>query len=449
MGLQNIEKTTFLYRILYRLTQFYFHLFYRRFIILGRGNIPRNAQLIFASNHQNALMDALALLFGYGKPVVFLARADIFKKKAIARILYFLKILPVFRPRDGAETMNQNYETFARTAGVLKAGVPIAILPEGTHSPIKKLQTLKKGICRIAFQTAELESFSSDIQIVPAGIDYTSYTRAGTSLLLIYGKPISVAEFYPLYRENPRRAISLLRDKLAEAIKPLMIHVENETYFGLYSNLLRINATLSANTGESRTGRIRQFESDREFIERLDHAAQQDMELLPRLQELGRQYFDLIEKYGIRDRFFGKNRPSVLKWFLKVLLSVVLLPVHLAGMFFNYIPYKIPEILSGKVKDRQFVSSVNYGASFVTYLLWYILTFALVTGLSGSWILALAAGATGALSGLFAFYHYRHLKRLAGEFRFIRLQSDARRFGELSGLRDSILSILKKEEVVR
>ncbi|HOI87678.1 MAG TPA: 1-acyl-sn-glycerol-3-phosphate acyltransferase [Lentimicrobium sp.] len=448
MGLQNIEKTTILYRILYRLTQFYFHLFYRRFIILGRENIPRNAQLIFASNHQNALMDALALLYGYGKPVVFLARADIFKKKTIARILYFLKILPVFRPRDGAETMNQNYETFARTSRVLKSGLPIAILPEGTHSPIKKLQTLKKGICRIAFQTAESESFTSDIQIVPAGIDYTSYTRAGTSLLLIYGRPVSVSEFYPLYRENPQRAIGLLRDKLAEAIRSLMIHVENEEYFDVYSNLLRINNTLHGNVQKSRQGRIRQFEYDRTFIKNLNEAALKNADLLPRLQELSKPYFDLIGKYGIRDRFFGKNRPCLLNWFLKILLSVVLLPVHLAGMVFNYIPYKLPSFLSGKVKDKQFVSSVNYAASFVTYLLWYLLAFFLIAGLSGNWLIALTAVAAGGLSGLFAFYHYLHLKGLAGEFRFIRLRSDAGRYGELAGLRDAILSILKKEKVI-
>ena len=39
------------------------NVFYRKVIILGRENINPDHHLIFAPNHQNALMDALAVLF--------------------------------------------------------------------------------------------------------------------------------------------------------------------------------------------------------------------------------------------------------------------------------------------------------------------------------------------------------------------------------------------------
>ena len=59
-------------------------------------------------------MDALAVLFTHNGQPVFLARADIFKKKMIAAILYFLKILPVYRIRDGFSSLKANDEIFLR-----------------------------------------------------------------------------------------------------------------------------------------------------------------------------------------------------------------------------------------------------------------------------------------------------------------------------------------------
>ena len=57
-------------------------------------------------------MDPLAVMFSINKQIVFLARADIFKNKIAAKFLHFLKILPVFRIRDGKENLNNNDLTF-------------------------------------------------------------------------------------------------------------------------------------------------------------------------------------------------------------------------------------------------------------------------------------------------------------------------------------------------
>ncbi|MBK6965724.1 MAG: hypothetical protein IPH20_17820 [Bacteroidales bacterium] len=87
---------------------------------------------------------------------------------------------------------------------MLQSGVPLGILPEGTHTDIKHLQTLKKGICRIAFQAAETSGFGINIHIVPVGIDYAHYQNAGTHLLLNYGTPVEVGAYHELYNENPQ-----------------------------------------------------------------------------------------------------------------------------------------------------------------------------------------------------------------------------------------------------
>ena len=154
MGKQDIEKYSAGYALLKTIAGFWHNnVFYRRVIVLGSENINPNDHLIFAPNHQNALMDALAVLFTHKGQPVFLARADIFKKKVIAGILYFLKILPVYRLRDGFSSVKGNDEIFLKTIDVLKNRNGVVILPEGDHAGFRRLRQLKKGICRVAFQS--------------------------------------------------------------------------------------------------------------------------------------------------------------------------------------------------------------------------------------------------------------------------------------------------------
>ncbi|HOW31024.1 MAG TPA: 1-acyl-sn-glycerol-3-phosphate acyltransferase, partial [Bacteroidales bacterium] len=159
MNETRIYRPSIGYYLLYFYSYLYYHIFYRWVTINGRENIPHNTPIIFAANHQNALMDALAMLYARKGKVVFLARADIFKSKFVASLLHFLKIMPVYRMRDGYEALGQNEETFDNAANVLKHNTPIAMLPEGNHAGFKRLRPLKKGICRIAFMAEERSQF--------------------------------------------------------------------------------------------------------------------------------------------------------------------------------------------------------------------------------------------------------------------------------------------------
>lgn len=419
MGLNTIHKTPIHYRILFFTARFFYGLFYRRFIIVDKENVPVGQQVIFASNHQNALMDALAMLYAHGKPVVFLARADIFKKAMVARILYFLKILPVFRPRDGSDSMGQNYETFRRTSTVLKSGTPIAILPEGTHSSIKRLQPLKKGICRIAFLTAESEDFTSEIMIVPIGIDYSNYIHAGTDLLLIYGKPIPVSEYYELYRENPQKAIVQLRDRLALAIHSLMIDVRTDQHYTTWMRLAQMIET-PANM-PAVEARLSRFYKTRDLIQQLDSTLAQEPDRLQQAEQQTEAYFSALSQHGLREKLFQQKSYGLVRLLGAFLLSLVIMPVHLVGMLFNYLPYKIPVLLSQKAADKQFLSSLHYGYGLVFFLLWYITAFIVLLSFGISLSITLLTLVLLASSGLVAFYHYIHLLRLRGKFRLWKL----------------------------
>ncbi len=189
MGKENIEKYSKGYSLIKKTVGFWHdNVFYRKVIVLGRDNIKSEKPIIFAPNHQNALMDALAVLFALKGQPVFLARADVFKNKIIAKILYYLKMLPVYRIRDGFRSVTGNDAIFDKTIDVLKNKRGLVILPEGNHEGHRRLRQLKKGICRVAFQADEASGFNLNIQIMPVGIEFSHYTRYRQVLTVILWK---------------------------------------------------------------------------------------------------------------------------------------------------------------------------------------------------------------------------------------------------------------------
>ena len=436
--MQNIEKTNLLYRLLYRTASLYFHLFYRKVTVLGRENIPENVPLIFAANHQNALMDALAILFAARRPVVFLARADIFKNPRIAGLLYFLKILPVFRIRDGIESMGNNNLIFTKTVKVLQSGLPIGILPEGTHTHIKRLQTLKKGICRIAFMAAESTDYALDINIVPVGLDYTNYQNAGTHLIVNFGKPMSVAAYYSQYRENPQKAITQLRDDLAGRIRAVMIHVEDEQHHDMLQSLNAMIMRSWLQEHSLKDTRINRFRSSMAVLEQLENGLKTNA-LDPESTAADlKAYQELLRKFRIRDEQVeteSKPLPLLLSW----LAWVLVLPIHVSGMILNWLPYKIPVLFSAKIKDPQFVSSVNYGLSLFVYLFWYLILLIVALLLPCSMAVTLPLIVASPFAGLFAFYNYLFYKKLLARSRqYLLKRFRPEQFRKLTSLRNSL-----------
>lgn len=107
------------YRILLPLVNWMFRHSYRHIKYVGEENIPTDGAVIFAPNHTNALQDALAVLSINSERKVFVARADIFRKPLFAKILGWLKIMPIRRMRDGASEVLQNDEMVERAIDTL------------------------------------------------------------------------------------------------------------------------------------------------------------------------------------------------------------------------------------------------------------------------------------------------------------------------------------------
>lgn len=190
-----IQDNDKLYSFLRPWTDWVFKRSYRRFQIVGRDRIPTDGAIIFAPNHTNALCDALAVLCIDHSRKVFVARADIFKNPKHAKLLTWLKIMPIRRMRDGVDEVLHNDETNEKAIATLRDKVPFCILPEGTHHPKHTLLPLQKGIFRIALTANERFGEEMPIYIVPVGVEYGDYWHLWDTLTVNIGDPINITEY--------------------------------------------------------------------------------------------------------------------------------------------------------------------------------------------------------------------------------------------------------------
>jgi len=413
MGKENIEKYSARYALLKSVAGFWHNnVFYRKVIVLGRENINPNDPLIFAPNHQNALMDALAVLFTHKGQPIFLARADIFKKRAIAAILYFLKILPVYRIRDGFSSLKGNDEIFLKTIDVLKNKNGLVILPEGDHAGFRRLRQLKKGICRVAFQSDEATGFTLKIKIIPVALEFSNYSRFRQVLTVEYGKPIEVSEYFELYKVSPERALNELRSRLSDEMKGIMIHIESEEDYEAIDELRSmINGRFSDDIKFPKLFR------DRILVNKMKALKCTDPDRYARICSLSLDIKKKSKELKTDYRLLEK-RKHPLGWLLAGIIGVIVtFPIFIYGNIFNLTFLEIPNLQIRKIKDPQFHSSIRYGISLALAFVFLPIYLILSLFIFSSWWLGLLIFFTLPLSGLFAWNYYLQFHRIIGGFR--------------------------------
>ena len=140
--------------------------------------------LLIAANHPNSFLDAIILASLFKQPIYSLARGDVFKKPWAARLLYSLKIYPVYRTSEGVENMEHNYSTFDACREIFKKNGIVLIFSEGRCVNEWHFRPLKKGTARLALSSWEQ---GIDLKILPTGINYSNFYSYDKNMHILFG----------------------------------------------------------------------------------------------------------------------------------------------------------------------------------------------------------------------------------------------------------------------
>jgi len=352
------------YTLLRYLVDYNIEYSYRKTEIRGEENIPEDGALIICPNHCNTLMDALVMLRAYKGSTVFGARADIFRRPLIAKIMYFLRILPMVRQRDGLRNVLKNQQTQEIIVETLENGVRFCLFPEGTHRTKHSLQALGKGALRIALEANTRFGSEKPVYIIPTGIEYGDYFRYRSTSLVNYGKPINVTEFIKNTDiENEAQQIDLLKKEVAAGISELITHIPAEDNYDskwALVKMLRI-ADTSKGYGDFGTSLHKGMEENRQTVDAIEKACtahpEQMQELLERVKKFDK------ERIRRKISIYSFKKKDCTKWNVagKGLAALIGLPYFIFSALVSLPMWAAALKIRSSVKDKAFMNTVSFG----------------------------------------------------------------------------------------
>lgn len=314
-----------LYQLLKYSIAFGLHAFHNKIEVHGLTNVPKNKPVLFLPNHQNALIDVLLIGINCNRKPYFLARSDVFKRPILKSFFNYLKMIPVYRIRDGRNTVTRNHAIFETCAQLLNKGEAVTMFPEANHNLRRRVRPLSKGFTRVLFKALEYAP-ELDIKIVPVGLNYVDAELFPDAAAVYYGEPIAVQE---LYDANDLVGSALkIRSAVASGLKQLTTHVEPESEYDEIINYLK---------GENT-----------DFLD-------------PKAANI------LVENWSPNTDYVSKVKKS--KSYLSLKLRPVFLVVNLPVLLF----WKL--ILKPKIWEREFTGTLRFATAFIGFIMYLPILF--------------------------------------------------------------------------
>jgi 1-acyl-sn-glycerol-3-phosphate acyltransferase len=389
---QHIQDSDPIYTFLKKFVDWSVRSSYRKFQVEGLENIPQDGSVIWASNHTNALMDPMVMLSSTRGRKVFVARADIFKKEWACKALSFLRVMPIYRIRDGINAVKHNDEAIAQATGVIMDGVPFVIFPEATHRPKHSLLKLSKGIFHIAESAIEQSKDGRPVYILPIGIEYGDYFRFRTEVLIRFGKPINISEFIKEHSDEPQPVVMLkMRELLTARLAEQIVYIpDDEDYDAIweYVKLKADNpdyfrktlAEIESAEGKKHKGLLGFQAVDKQ-------AVKEALALRENEPDKARDLFKKVDElrvWRIQNGISVKSIAHERNWavlFLRFLVALAGLPYYLFCAVVGSIKWVPILLVMRGVKDDAFYNTARYGVrvglAIPALIIWVLIYFLL------------------------------------------------------------------------
>lgn len=404
---------------------------YRKVEVFGRENIPTDGAVIIAPNHCNTLMDALVILRAFEDESVFGARADIFNKPFIAKIMTFVRILPMVRQRDGLRNVLKNNETQEIIVETLENKVRFCMYPEGRHRPAHSLQSLGKGTFRAALAANARFGDKMPVYIVPAGIEYGDYFRYRSTCLITFGKPINVTEFVKgLGVENEVQMIEPLRKELTSRMSELITYIKDDEHlYDKWALTKMLAVDKGVRYGDFGKSLHKGMLANREIVADIEKSCETDPEEMEKLLEKVAEFDKKRRKKGISIYSFRKKN-EVLNAAGKSLAALIGLPYWIFSVIVSLPMWLTYNILRSKTRDKAFHNTVGFGVKLalgtILFIIYAVLAFCLLP-----WPYALALTLLTIPSYSYFFDYLEGMRRFISDLRLLEEKKLKVKFEEI------------------
>ena len=198
--------------------------------------IPKRGPLVFLGNHQNALLDALIIAAFNRRKTYFLVRSSVFKNAHIARLLYYFGLRPIYRIRDGRDTLVLNELIFDFFAQMLVQGHCVLLFPEGNHSLNRSVRPLRKGFIEILNRAYALDPQTS-IGLVAVGLSYQQPSCFFDEVAVHYSSPIDADLLFNNGLDLKSRDQQIL-ELVSKELRKSTVHIPQAYYDEVLNRLI-------------------------------------------------------------------------------------------------------------------------------------------------------------------------------------------------------------------
>ena len=164
-----------------------------RISAIGTANVPQTGPVIIACNHI-AYLDPPAVGSVAPRPVIYMAKRELFDMKILGLFIRPLGAFPVDRSRGDTAAMKA-------ALGILATGACLGIFPEGTRN--------KDGMGKAQLGVALLASMSG-APVVPTFITGTAHAKRFAKITIVFGQPMR----FDLGRKATREDLAKWTDEL-------------------------------------------------------------------------------------------------------------------------------------------------------------------------------------------------------------------------------------------
>jgi hypothetical protein len=293
-----------------------------------------------------------------------------------------LRILPIFRIRNGVAAVRNNDDSLNKAVDVVHDRVELYLFPEGTHRTKHSLMRMGKGLFHIAVDANKQFGDKRPVYIIPTAIEYGDYFRYRSTAMINFGKPINVTEFFKhTTEENEAVNINLLKDQLHDEIAKLFTFIPDDEDYDAIWEIVKMK-------NEKRAGGLyKKMLRNRATVDKVLQFREEQPEEAKKLFERVLDFTKERRKQKISVMSTAKKYP-LLNSLWKFAVLLIGLPYFAASAVVNLPIWLTTLIIKGKLKDKAFSNTVSFGVEFVLFPIIFVIgTILLFCNLPWPWAL--------------------------------------------------------------